>query len=314
MTAVPPARDPGAAPSAEPQGPELLDTPSRARSWTLDRRRRGRTVALVPTMGALHDGHARLVQEARRHADDVIVSIFVNPMQFDRRDDFDRYPRTLDDDLALCARLGADAVYAPTAAAMYPEGFDTTVRAGRLADRYEGAHRPGHFDGVVTVVTKLFTATLPDLAVFGEKDAQQLAIVQRLAVDLDLGVRIVPVPTVRGHDGLALSSRNRRLDPDDRVAAVCIARGLDAAERVLADGTSDARAVVEAAREVIAAEPRARIEYVDLVDPERFEPITGPTDRGLVVAAVWFGDVRLIDNRRIDGHGDPYGGPHDADR
>mgnify|MGYP002379047362 CR=1 FL=1 len=252
-------------------------------------------------MGALHDGHLALVERACELADDVVVSIFVNPLQFDVRADFDRYPRPIDDDLAACAAVGVDAVYAPTAGAMYPDGFDTRVVPGRLAEVLEGLHRPGHFEGVTTVVTKLFTAVRPDLAVFGRKDAQQLALVRRLTVDLDLGVEIIAHPTVREADGLALSSRNRRLSTEDRAAAVCISAGLFAAGRLHAAGERRSDVIVEAARRPIEGEPRARLEYLEFVDEATFAPVGEEASTGLLVAAAWFGEIRLIDNLPLPG-------------
>jgi len=190
---------------------ETLGTPHAMQAWSDAAHRAGRRIALVPTMGALHAGHLALVAEARRRADVVVVSIFVNPMQFNRRDDFERYPRTLDDDAAQCAAAGADAVYAPSPAAMYPEGFASHVEVARLTEPLCGAARPGHFRGVTTVVTKLFLAVRPDVAVFGEKDFQQLAVMRRMTADLDFGIEIVGMPTIREADGLAMSSRNRLL-------------------------------------------------------------------------------------------------------
>ncbi len=218
----------------------------------------GRRVGLVPTMGALHEGHLRLVELARRHADVVVVSIFVNPLQFDRRDDFERYPRPIDGDLVLCEAVGADAVYAPTAGAMYPPGFQTHVEPGALAAPMEGAGRPGHFRGVTTVVTKLFNAVRPAVAVFGQKDYQQLAIIRRMALDLDTGIEIVTAPTVREPDGLAMSSRNRRLSPSNRAAAVCVPHALEAAAQAMANGERRSEVLVAAAAAVIAGEPAAR--------------------------------------------------------
>ena len=191
-----------------------------------------RTIGLVPTMGALHDGHLSLVTIAKQRCDDVVVSIFVNALQFDRAADFDAYPRPIDDDVARCAEIGVDAVYAPTTAVMYPAGFETHVEPGALADVMEGAARPGHFRGVTTVVTKLFAAVRPDVGVFGEKDFQQLAIIRRMAADLDLGVEIVGAPIVREADGLAMSSRNVRLSAEQRRRAVCVPHALDAAIQI----------------------------------------------------------------------------------
>src|SRR5581483_6478701 len=220
--------------------------------------------------------------EARRRADRVVVSIFVNPIQFDRREDFERYPRTLDADLAACAAAGADAVYTPSAATMYPEGFRTTVEVAGLTEPLCGRTRPGHFRGVTTVVTKLFHAVRPHCAVFGEKDWQQLAVIRRLAADLDFGVEIVGVPTVREPDGVALSSRNRRLGATDRAAARCLPRALDAAAAAVAAGEWRATAIVARAVAAIAAEPRAQLEYAELRDPESLEAVAGPPDSGVV--------------------------------
>jgi pantoate--beta-alanine ligase len=271
--------------------------PRAMQAWSDAERRAGRRVALVPTMGALHDGHLALVAEARRHAERVVVSIFVNPMQFNRRDDFDSYPRDLAADAASCADAGVDALYAPRPATMYPEGFQTAVEVARLAEPLCGATRPGHFRGVTTVVSKLFHAVRPDVAVFGEKDYQQLAIVRRMTADLDFGIEIVGLPTVREADGLALSSRNQRLDVEGRAAAVCVPRALDAADAVVGRGERRASAVAEAAMRVIAAEPRARLEYAELRDPETLEPVEEVGTPTLMAMAVWVGGVRLIDNR-----------------
>ena len=276
--------------------PELIDTPAAMRDWSERHRLAGRRVGFVPTMGALHEGHLALVDEARRNSDVVVVSVFVNPLQFDVRADFDRYPRPIDDDLRACADAGVDAVYAPTAAAMYPPGFQTHVEPGPLAERLEGEHRPGHFRGVTTVVAKLFAAVRPHVAVFGQKDAQQLAVVRRMALDLDLGIEIVGMPTVREPDGLALSSRNRRLGPEQRAAAVVVSRALRSIEESLRQGSTDATVLVRRAAEVIDAEPLARLEHVEIVDPDTFEPVHTVDRPSLALAAVWFGEVRLIDN------------------
>jgi pantoate--beta-alanine ligase len=274
----------------------VLDDPGAMRAWSEQVREAGRTVGLVPTMGALHDGHLALIELARDRADDVVVSIFVNPLQFERDDDFDRYPRPIDDDVAACAAAGVAAVYAPTAASMYPEGFQTHVEPGALADGMEGAMRPGHFRGVTTVVAKLFGATHPHLAVFGEKDFQQLAVIRRMVDDLDMGIEIVAAPIVREPDGLALSSRNRRLPPADRAAAVSIPRGLEAAASAVAAGERDVAVIESTARAVVAAEPRARVEYVTVFDAQTLHPIDVLDRPARIATAVWFDDIRLIDN------------------
>jgi pantoate--beta-alanine ligase len=280
----------------------LIDTPAGMRAWSDATRAAGDTIALVPTMGALHRGHLELIDAASRLADEVIVSIFVNPLQFGEQGDFDTYPRPLDDDLQACRAAGVGVVYVPTAAAMYPNGFATTVHVAGLTDPMEGASRPGHFDGVTTVVTKLFGATRPDVAVFGEKDYQQLAVVRRLTADLDLGVEVVAHATVREHDGLALSSRNRRLDSEQRRAASCIPAALSAALELATSGVADAGDLIEAATKVIGDEPHAHLEYVTVFDASTLLPI-GRFEREhrqpgtvRIAIAARFGDIRLIDN------------------
>ena len=276
---------------------QTLTEPRTMQAWADGEHSAGRRIALVPTMGALHEGHMALVAEARRHADRVVVSIFVNPIQFNRRDDFEKYPRDLATDAALCEAGGVDAIYAPHPAAMYPEGFQTSVDVARLAEPLCGANRPGHFRGVTTVVTKLFHAVRPDVAVFGEKDFQQLAIVRRMTADLDFGIDIVGLPTVREADGLALSSRNRLLDGEGRQAAVCVPRARDAAEAAVRGGKLRAAAVVAAACAVIQDEPRARLEYAELRNPETLDEVEEVGAPTLLAMAVWVGGVRLIDNR-----------------
>lgn len=279
---------------------EVFDTPGALRAWSRARRLDGLRVGLVPTMGALHEGHLALVRCAREHADVVALTIFVNPLQFDRPDDFDAYPRPIDDDLALCREHGVDAVYAPVASTMYPPGFETHVEPGSLASVLEGAQRPGHFRGVTTVVSKLFHAADADVAVFGQKDFQQLAVIRRMAIDLDMGIEIVGMPTVREPDGLALSSRNRRLSAEQRAAAVCVPRSLDAVRALLAAGETDVATLVAAGRAVVDAEPLARFEHLEIVDASTLAPLTSLAGRSpgstVAVTAVWFGDVRLIDN------------------
>jgi len=278
---------------------ETIGGPRAMQAWSDARRAVGERIALVPTMGALHEGHLALVAEARRRADRVVVSIFVNPIQFDRREDFERYPRTLEDDAARCAAAGVDAVYAPSAAAMYPEGFATAVEVARLTDPLCGANRPGHFRGVTTVVTKLFHAVRPHVAVFGEKDWQQLAVVRRMTSDLDFGIDVVGVPTVREVDGLALSSRNRRLAPEERTAARCVPRALDAAADMAATGETRPAMLVGRVKMEIATESSARLEYAELRDPETLEEVAEFDSPALLGVAVWVGGVRLIDNRLL---------------
>jgi pantoate--beta-alanine ligase len=270
--------------------------PASMHAWSRARHAEGRRIGCVPTMGALHAGHLALVNEARERCNSVVVSIFVNPLQFNRGDDFDKYPRPIDDDVEACRIAGVDAVYAPTAAVMYPEGFETHVEPGALAELLEGSSRLGHFRGVTTVVAKLFGAIRPDVAIFGQKDFQQLTIIRRMVTDLDMDIAIVAVPTVREADGLAISSRNQRLTDDDRRAAVCIGQALRRAADAVADGEHDAAHLVALATERIADEPRARLEYVQIVDPVTLDPVTTVKQPAVILAAAWFGDVRLIDN------------------
>ncbi|MDW3212858.1 MAG: pantoate--beta-alanine ligase [Ilumatobacteraceae bacterium] len=279
---------------------DLITAPAHMREWTRARRLDGERVGVVPTMGALHRGHLALVEAVRERADRVVVTIFVNPLQFNQSTDFDHYPRPIDADLDTCRGAGVDAVYAPTAATMYPSGFQTHVEPGDLADRLEGPMRPGHFRGVTTVVTKLLNATLPDVAAFGQKDFQQLAIVRRMVRDLDLAVEILGVPIVREHDGIALSSRNVRLGPDDRQAALVISRSLRAAADAFDAGERDAATIRSIVLDGIAAEPRADVEYVEVVDAMNLDPVERAEPPVCVLTAAWFGDVRLIDNVLLD--------------
>jgi pantoate--beta-alanine ligase len=279
---------------------EIIAEPRTMQAWADAERRADRRIALVPTMGALHEGHLELIRVARTHADRVVVSIFVNPIQFNRRDDFERYPRSLDEDAALCATAGVDVIYAPSPGAMYPEGFTSGVEVTGLSEPLCGRTRPGHFRGVTTVVTKLLNAVRPHCAAFGQKDWQQLAVVRRMAADLDTGIEIVGVPTVREADGLALSSRNRLLGAEARRAARCVPRALDAGAEVVAAGETAARSIADRAAAAIAAEPQARLEYAEVRDPDsltELEEVTGPA---LLALAVWVGGVRLIDNRILN--------------
>jgi pantoate--beta-alanine ligase len=275
---------------------QVFTDPGDLSAWSDVQRVHGRRVGLVPTMGALHEGHLALVDEARRHADAVVVSIFVNPLQFNRPDDFAEYPRPIDDDLAACERHGVDAVYVPVASTMYPDGFQTHVVPGPLADVLEGAERPGHFRGVTTVVTKLLNAARPHVAVFGQKDHQQLAIIRRMTADLDMSIEIVGLPTVREADGLALSSRNRRLTGAQRAAAVCVPRSLHAVREAYLAGQRGRGALTAIGRAVVDAEPLARFEHLELVHRDTLQREDPIGDSTVAVTAVWFDDVRLIDN------------------
>ncbi|HXT45584.1 MAG TPA: pantoate--beta-alanine ligase [Pseudonocardiaceae bacterium] len=276
----------------------VCEDPAETASVTRAARRAGRPVILVPTMGALHAGHRSLIRAAHAvprapgAADAiVVVSIFVNPLQFDARDDLDRYPRQLDADFAVCRAEGVELVFAPSAEAMYPPGSGTTVAPGALGTELEGASRPGHFVGVLTVVAKLFGIVGPDCALFGEKDYQQLVLIQRMVADLRMGVQVVGLPTVRDADGLAMSSRNVHLDSAARAAAATLPAALSAGARA---GRHGPEAVLAAARKVLSAQPAVVLDYLALRGPELGPaPQRGPA-RLLVAATV--GGTRLIDN------------------
>jgi pantoate--beta-alanine ligase len=259
-------------------------------------RRAGRTIGLVPTMGALHEGHISLVRAARAECDVVVVSLFVNPAQFDERADLERYPRSEARDAELARAAGADVLFAPTVEEVYPEGFATAVEVLGVTDRLEGAVRgPAHFRGVATVVTKLLGMVGPDVAYFGQKDAQQVAVLRRLVADLDLPVRVTVCPTVREADGLAMSSRNALLTPDQRDAARGLPAGLRAACDRVGTGERQSEALIGAAAGAMARFD-ATPEYVAIVDPDTFEPLTALTKPALLVLAARVGTVRLIDN------------------
>jgi pantoate--beta-alanine ligase len=266
------------------------------RAWRRAERAAGRRVALVPTMGALHEGHLALVDEARRRADRVVLSVFVNPLQFGPNEDFQRYPRDLERDRALAAARGVDLLFAPTAETMYPPGAETRVVPGPAARRWEGEARPGHFAGVLTVVLKLFHLVEPDVAIFGQKDIQQATLIRRMVADLDLDLEFVLVPTVRESDGVALSSRNAYLGADDRIAARALSRGLRAADQAWRGGIRDAATL----RDIIAGElrvsPGVVPDYIAVVDPETLEPVPTATTGTIVAVAARVGPTRLLDN------------------
>jgi pantoate--beta-alanine ligase len=265
-------------------------------------RERGLTVGLVPTMGALHEGHGALILRAREESGFVVVTIFVNPTQFDRPEDLQKYPRDLDADLAFCERLGVDAVFAPDAPEMYPGEILTSVDVAGLASRLEGEFRPGHFRGVATVVAKLFHIVGADRAYFGEKDAQQLAVIQTMVADLNFSLTIVPVPTVREPDGLAMSSRNQRLTPEQRRAAPALYQALCEGERLIRSGTRSAAQIKQGATAHLSRNPAFRIQYLEAVDPATFQAVETVTGDVRIVAAAWVGDVRLIDNVLVAVH------------
>jgi len=277
---------------------EIFRDPVAMRTKAEDLRRDGRRIAVVPTMGALHEGHLALLRTARGLADVVILTIFVNPTQFGPNEDLAKYPRDEAGDLAKARTCGIDLAFCPEAAAMYPPGAQTFVEVRELQKPMCGASRPGHFAGVATIVAKLFHITKPHLAIFGEKDYQQLAIIRRMVRDLDVGVEIVGVPIVREADGVALSSRNAYLSEAERRAARCLSLGLAAAEVAFKGGERDAITLLALARAPIENEPLAKRDYVDLRDADELTPIEGTvTGRVVIAMAVFVGTTRLIDNR-----------------
>lgn len=261
-------------------------------------REAGEKIALVPTMGALHAGHVALVEAARAEADRVVASIFVNPLQFGPTEDLDRYPRQEAEDAALLQHHGCDLLWLPTADELYPPGFATTVSVAGVSERWDGAARPGHFDGVATVVAKLFTAVRPDLAFFGEKDFQQLVVIRRMESDLGLGVDIRGVPTVRDADGLALSSRNAYLSADESSRALALPRALEQAREAILGG-EPVEAALDDARRKLSAAGFNRIDYFALVDSATLNPLDQPSGEMRLIAAAVIGTTRLIDNIRV---------------
>jgi pantoate--beta-alanine ligase len=275
---------------------KIIRTARSMTAWSRRLRREGVTIGFVPTMGALHDGHRSLIRAARLGCDALVVSIFVNPTQFSPTEDLAAYPRPIARDRALCREEGVDVCFEPTPEIMYPDGFQTIVTVPMLARRWEGEARPHHFTGVATVVMKLFGIVQPDLALFGQKDYQQAALVKRLVADLNLGVHIDVRPTIREQDGLAMSSRNRYLSPADRQSACILYRSLQAGRRTIEEGSVTVSTVERVMRETVEQEPKARIEYLALCDPATLDPLERVDRRALLLGAIRVGSVRLIDN------------------
>lgn len=276
--------------------PEVITTVAGIRDRVRERRAAGATIGVVPTMGALHAGHGALIDSAVAGASFVIVTVFVNPIQFDRKDDFERYARNLDRDVAFCGEYGAHAVFAPAPEEMYPCPQATFIEVTGVQDYLCGQFRPGHFRGVATVVAKLFNIVLPDRAWFGEKDAQQLAVIQRMVADLNMPVAVIPVPTVREPDGLALSSRNERLNAEERRVAPVVYRALSSGLERVRGGIRETSDVRRAALEELGREPSVRVEYVEVVDAANMLPVDRISGPVRIAAAVWLGATRLIDN------------------
>jgi pantoate--beta-alanine ligase len=256
----------------------------------------GKILALVPTMGFFHEGHLELMRVAKRHADVVMISIFVNPTQFGPKEDLDTYPRDLEGDLLKAEKVGVDLAFVPSVAMMYPAGFQTTVSVEKATKHLCGISRPNHFDGVTTVVAKLFNIAKPHIAVFGQKDFQQLTVVTRMVQDMNMDVRIVGVPTVREPDGIAMSSRNNFLNAEERKSVLCLKRSLDLARDLVTQGEVRAAPLIKAVREMIVAYPFTEIDYVNLCDPISMEDVETVEEETLLALAVRVGKTRLIDN------------------
>ena len=274
---------------------ELTSIPD-LKGWVRSRRREGRRIGLVPTMGFLHEGHLALVDEAKRRTDVVLMTIFVNPLQFGPTEDLSRYPRDLARDRRLASSRGVDAIFVPSEAVMYPPGSEIRVIPGRSADRWEGAARPGHFAGVLTVVAKLFHLVEPDVACFGRKDVQQAVLIRQMVRDLDWPLELAVVPTVREPDGLALSSRNAYLDPEQRKRAVALSGALQEAHVAWRGGERSAKAIEERARRYLDAYPDIQVEYLAVAEPEALEPVQEVQATTVVAVAARVGLTRLIDN------------------
>ncbi|MGB9835214.1 MAG: pantoate--beta-alanine ligase [Candidatus Saccharicenans sp.] len=278
---------------------EIITSVEQVREKILGWKKSGLKIGFVPTMGYLHEGHLSLVRESKKRTDRTVVSIFVNPTQFGPNEDYQVYPRDLERDQKLLSREGVDLLFYPSVEVMYPEGYKTFVEVKDLQDRLCGRSRPGHFRGVCTVVLKLFNIVQPDEAFFGWKDAQQVIILQKMVEDLNVPVKITPLPLVRDHDGLALSSRNTYLSPEERKAALVLNRSLDLAAELINKGERSAELIKRRMLELIQQEPLARVDYVEVVDLKTLEPLEQVRENTLIALAVFIGRTRLIDNLRI---------------
>jgi len=278
---------------------KIIRTARSMAAWSERLRLQGVTIGFVPTMGALHDGHRSLIRAARLRCDALVVSIFVNPAQFSPTEDLSTYPRPIARDRALCREEGVDVCFEPTTLTMYPEGFETTVTVPALARRWEGEARPHHFTGVATVVTKLFGMVQPHLALFGQKDYQQAALVRQLVDDLNLGVAIQVRPTIRERDGLAMSSRNVYLSTDERRIAPLLSQALRIGRQMILGGMNDAAAIERIMRQTIEQAPTIHVEYLAVCDPDSLEPLSVVAARAVLLGAIRIGSIRLIDNLMV---------------
>jgi pantoate--beta-alanine ligase len=275
---------------------KVIETINQMQQESESLRTAGKFISLVPTMGFLHEGHLELMRVAKEHSDKLIMSLFVNPTQFGPSEDFEQYPVDTEGDLEKARSVGVDMVFMPSVEEMYPEDSQTVVSVKRLTQHLCGLSRPGHFDGVTTVVSKLFNSTKPHLAVFGQKDYQQLVVISRMVMDLNMDIKIIGIPTVREPDGLAMSSRNSYLDPEERKSALCLKRSLELADKMFHDGTREASLIKETVESFIQSNPFTEIDYITLCDPLTLEDIQTLGDESLLALAVRVGKTRLIDN------------------
>ncbi len=285
--------------STQPQL-RVVDKPDALRLHLAPARQDGQRIGLVPTMGALHAGHLSLMRMARAECDVVVVTIFVNPLQFGPREDFERYPRPFEQDVEACQTLGVDLVFHPAREALYPPGFDTAVEVGGLSTAWEGRQRPGHFRGVTTVVLKLFNIAQADVAYFGQKDYQQLTIIRRMCDDLHVPTEIKACPTVRDADGLALSSRNQYLSAEEREAALALPKSLNLAQEKIRAGETNLESIRQDMRELLESTPRVEPDYATIVDPGTLEELSAPQARMIALVAAQVGQTRLIDNQLLE--------------
>lgn len=265
-------------------------------TWVYSIKDRKESIGFVPTMGALHEGHVSLMRSARDENDELVVSIYLNPTQFDNKEDFDNYPRWLDKDIEIVERENADVVFAPDTEEMYPEGFCTYVTQDKFTDTMCGRLRPGHFNGVATIVTKLFNIVKPDRAYFGQKDYQQSVVIEKLVADLNMGIDIKVCPTVRDENGLALSSRNKRLNSEELRSALCIYGSLLKAKSMFASNIKDAKEIIEEMTAIIKKAKHTRIDYISIVNAHTLEDVSLINGKAVAAVAVWIGNTRLIDN------------------
>ena len=277
----------------------IITSPEEMTQWRKNLDDEGTSVGFVPTMGFLHEGHASLIRKSTEENTHTVVSIFVNPTQFTNSEDFEKYPQDADGDSSFLRSLNVDVLYSPSPSAVYPEGFSTSISAGHLATKFEGESRPGHFDGVATVVVKLLNTVNPNNAYFGKKDRQQLAVIQQVVTDLNMSINIVGQDTVRDHDGVALSSRNSRLTKTERQAAVVLPQTLRAMISAFHARDVSSSQLIATGLQVLASEPLCKVDYVVIVDPNTMEEIKIPTNTSVICIAATFGSIRLIDNTEL---------------